>query len=99
MAKNGKRNPILLGKAEEIDPLRPDVRRMIENPGIYIGGDTKDPRLIIPFWSVNGKVYSLVIDKELDPERFIDTLTLSGPHIPNPIPESPRLRSRRSGSK
>lgn len=83
-----KNNPILMGQAEEIDTLRPEVRRMIENEGLYIGGDTKKPEVDIPLVSIGGKIYSMKIDKELEPDRFIETMTLKGP-FRNHVEESP----------
>lgn len=74
-----QRNPILMGQAEIVDMLRPEVRAMIENEGVYIGGDTKEPELDVILVSMGGKIYSMQIDQELDPERFIDTMTLKGP--------------------
>lgn len=75
--------PILIGKAEEIDLVRPDVRRMLENPGVWIGGDTRQPDVIVPLWSDNGVVYSLAKDEPLHPERFLPEVTLRGPFHPN----------------
>lgn len=76
------RRPILIGKAEEIDLLRPEVRRMLDNEGLYIGGDTRTPEAMVPLVSQGGKVFSMKIDSELDPERFVESLTLKGPYLP-----------------
>ena len=76
-----KHRPILIGHAEEIpNPnIRPEVHRMLNNEGLYIGGDSKWPNTIVPFWSQDGKVHSMKIDAEMDPERFLDTATFRGP--------------------
>lgn len=73
-------NTILIGKAEEIDLVQPKVREMLSNPGFYIGGDTKNPEMNVPLVSNDGRVFSMEVDQELDPERFLDTLTLKGPY-------------------
>ncbi|MGH8073695.1 MAG: hypothetical protein ACREO4_06435 [Lysobacter sp.] len=73
-------NSILLGQAEEIDLVQPQVRAMLAVDGIYIGGDTDRPELTVPLAVVDGRVYSLELDAELAPERFNPTLTLHGPY-------------------
>lgn len=73
-------NMILIGQAEEIDLVQPKVREMLANPGFYIGGDTKNPEMNVPLVSNDGRVFSMEVDQELDPERFLDTLTLKGPY-------------------
>lgn len=72
-------NTILIGKAEEIDLVQPKVREMLSNPGFYIGGDTKNPDMNVPLVSMDGRVFSMVVDNELNPDRFLETLTLKGP--------------------
>lgn len=78
------KNTILIGQAEEIDLLQPQVRAMLGKEGVYIGGDTKNPDLLVPLVSQGGKVFCLAIDHELAPDRFLDTLTLHGPYVPQP---------------
>lgn len=73
-------NPILIGQAEEIDLVQQQVRDMLAAPGFYIGGDTKNPLMNVPLVSMDGRVFSMEIDNELDPERFLETLTLKGPY-------------------
>lgn len=73
-------NLILIGQAEEIDLLQPQVREMLNNPGIYIGGDTNHPNMTVPLCSTDGQVFSMKIDEQLDPERFHNSLTLKGPY-------------------
>jgi hypothetical protein len=72
-------NPVLIGQAEEIDLVQPQVRAMLKRSGFYIGGDTKHPDVLVPLVVMDGKVYSMVVDQELHPERFFETLTLQGP--------------------
>jgi hypothetical protein len=78
------KNPILIGQAEEIDTLQPQVRAMLSKEGVYIGGDTKTPDLLVPLVSQGGRVFCLAIDHELAPDRFLSTLTLHGPYVPKP---------------
>ncbi|OZB38529.1 MAG: hypothetical protein B7X50_10810, partial [Alishewanella sp. 34-51-39] len=63
-------NPILIGQAEEIDLIQPQVRAMLEAPGFYIGGDSNNPEMNVPLVSNKRRVFSMKIDQELDPERF-----------------------------
>lgn len=78
------KNPILIGQAEEIDLLQPQVRAMLGKEGVYIGGDTKNPDLLVPLVSQGGRIFCLAIDHELAPDRFLSTLTLHGPYVPQP---------------
>lgn len=77
-------NPILIGQAEEIDLIQPQVREMLEAPGFYIGGDSNNPEMNVPLVSNKRRVFSMKIDQELDPERFLPTLTLKGPYRVDP---------------
>lgn len=77
-------NSILIGQAEEIDLIQPQVREMLERPGFYIGGDSNNPEMNVPLVSNNRQVFSMKIDQELDPERFLPTLTLKGPYRVDP---------------
>ena len=61
--------------------MQEKIRRMIENPGVYIAGDSNYPGLTIVLISKDGKIFSTVLDEELNPERFLDALTLKGPFI------------------
>ena len=71
---------LLIGQAEEIDLVQPQVREMLAVPGFYLGGDTNNPEMNVPLVSTDGRVFSMVVDDELDPERFLGTLTLKGPY-------------------
>ncbi|CAG9256092.1 hypothetical protein [Paraburkholderia caribensis] len=75
-------NPILIGQAEEIDLVQPKVRAMLNNEGFYVGGDTKQDRMIVPLVSVGGRVFCMKIDTEMEPSRFLPSLTLHGPYGP-----------------
>jgi len=60
--------------------LMPQVRRMLDNPGIYIGGDTNSPTASVIIVSCNGHLFSTRIDTELAPDRFYDTFIIkAGP--------------------
>jgi len=48
-------NPILIGQAEEIDLIQPQVRAMLEAPGFYIGGDSNNP---VPLVSNKRRVFN-----------------------------------------
>jgi len=65
--------------ADEPADLLPGVKRMLATDGLYIGGDIKDPSLTIPFSVHNGIVHSVRLDEQLDPTRFVPTLTFFGP--------------------
>lgn len=84
-----ERNPLLIGRVKEIDLVRPDVRAMLEREGLYIGGDSRVPRMLVPLVSQGGKVFSMKIDGELPPERFLPTLTLHGPYFATPPQPAP----------
>lgn len=82
------RNPILIGQAEELDLVLPQVRAMMANEGVYICSDaTAGPAFTIPLVSYRGKILSLVAEAELDPERFIPTFTAHGPYLASTHPD------------
>jgi hypothetical protein len=56
------------------------VRDMLNIPGVYIAGDTTTPDVTTVLISRDGKLFSVKIDEELDPARFLQTLTLTGPY-------------------
>jgi hypothetical protein len=35
---------------------------MLENPGVYIGGDSQQPELVVPVMSKDGKVFRVVLN-------------------------------------
>jgi hypothetical protein len=73
-------NTLLIGEAELIDPVQPQVRKMLENEGVYIAGDANAPAMTVVLAVQDGKVFSMQLDKELNPERFVSTLTAHGPY-------------------
>ncbi|RQS39745.1 hypothetical protein [Burkholderia sp. Bp8990] len=75
---------ILMGQAQEIDPLPPKVRAMLDDQGVYIAGDSTRPDLVVVLISLGGSVHSMQVDIELDPRRFLPTLTLHGPYLAKP---------------
>ena len=67
---------LLDGKA-----IMPAVQRMLDNPGVYITGAADVPEATIIMVSLNGKIYSTMLDRELAPDRFLDGFIIkSGPH-------------------
>lgn len=73
-------NPILIGEAQEIDELLPQVRQMLGLDGVYIGGDSRYPGMTVPLSVDGGRVHSMRLDEELDPTRFHPTSTMFGPY-------------------
>ncbi len=74
-----KRKLILIGEAEQIDLVLPEVRKMMETEGFYLASDTASPEGEVPLVYTNGKIFSMKIDKELDPTRFFKTVKIAGP--------------------
>jgi hypothetical protein len=72
-------NNVLIGKAEEIDLVMPEVRKMLDVQGIYLAADSDRPGYTVPLVCIKGKVYSMVIDTELDHTRFLPTVLIAGP--------------------
>ncbi len=64
--------------------LKERIQAMQDNEGMYLCGDTLAPAATVPIVSVKGKLYSIVLDEELDPERFLPTATISGPFRKEP---------------
>lgn len=85
-------NTLLIGKAEEIDLLPPEIRAMVDNEGVYLCGDSDAPAATVPVVSMAGRLYSMKIDAELDPERFKDTVTIAGPFHKPPNGQIQRAR-------
>jgi hypothetical protein len=76
---NKRTRPILMGQAEEIDLLLPEIRKMLETEGFYLASDTANPIGEVPLVVMQGKVFCMKIDTELDPERFLKTVKIAGP--------------------
>ena len=47
------------------DEIPADIQRMIDNPGMYITGDTQSPEANVPIWSESGKLWSMKLDEVL----------------------------------
>lgn len=63
------------------EPIRADFQKVIDNPGIWIVGDTNHPGASVPLVSQDGKLYAILKGQELDPTQFFDTAYVaSGPH-------------------
>ncbi len=52
--------------------MRKEVEHMIKNEGIYLAGDVNYPVATVVLVSRGGKIFSTVLDQELDPERFLE---------------------------
>ena len=52
--------------------MRGDVRRMIENEGVYITGSTVDKAGTMIVVSHGGKLFSTMLDRELSTDGFLD---------------------------
>lgn len=76
---NTPRNPILIGQAEVIDLLLPEVRTMLQRQGIYLASDSARPGFTVPLVVNADGVWSMQIDGRLDPERFHATVRIAGP--------------------
>ncbi len=75
-----RKNLILLGQAEEIWPeVRDEVQRVLKTEGIWLASDISQPGATCPMAVIGGKIFSMKIDKELDPERFLNTVQFAGP--------------------
>jgi hypothetical protein len=57
------------------------VGEMIRDQGVYVCGDSEIPDAIVVIVSMGGKLYSTVLDRELNPDRFLDTLVLRGRYL------------------
>jgi len=57
----------------------PSIEKMIANPGLYVLFDARYPRAMVPVISNAGKLYSMNVDEELDPSRFILGGLVDGP--------------------
>lgn len=75
--------PLLIGTPEVFDQLQPGVRAMLDNEGFYLGSMPADPQMgTVPLASIGGKVFSMKIDSELPPDRFIAGTRFEGPFLP-----------------
>ncbi len=72
-------NTLLIGKAEVRNLIRPEIRRMLDNEGIYVCADSNHPNVRVVIVSMSGKLLSMKIDSELDPERFLESVIVAGP--------------------
>lgn len=63
--------------------LRPEIHDMLFNEGVYVAGDVKQSNVMVAMVSIAGKIYALRPGEELDPFRFLDSMILSGPFLPD----------------
>lgn len=62
------------------DQIPRDIQAMLDNPGMYLCGDEKDEEATIPIVSMNGCLYSVKFDTELDPMGWLESRTITGPY-------------------
>jgi len=55
-----------------------NVAFMIENPGVYVCGDSAVPDACVVIFSARGVLQSIVVDADLDPDRFLPTFIIKG---------------------
>ncbi|MHB9833870.1 hypothetical protein Q8F57_003425 [Paraburkholderia terrae] len=60
--------------------LQKRLTEMLARPGVYIAGDANAKDVTTVLVVRDGKVFSTKLDEQLDPERFLETLTLAGPY-------------------
>jgi hypothetical protein len=71
---------------ELIDIVLPEVQNMIENEGLYIATNPADPaKGHSVFASINGRLFAMQIDFELDPTRFVAGTQFDGPFKANTV--------------
>ena len=74
------RRPILLGQPEVISLIPRRIQRILDNEGLYIGSNPADcSDGEAPLVSMEGKIYSMQLGKELDPTAVNDGLRIDGP--------------------
>jgi hypothetical protein len=62
--------------------LRADVQKAIETEGMYLAFDPQSPNAIVPVVSQGGKLFAMMIDRELAPRKFFDRTKIHGPFWP-----------------
>ena len=78
------RNLLLVGQAQEIDLLLPEVRQMMSRQGIYLASDSARPGMTVPLVVSAGELWCMELDTRIDPERFLPTAQIAGPfYAPN----------------
>lgn len=74
----------LMGKAAVHDLVLPQVRVMLAEEGIWIGRDTQFPQFTIPLSVQDGACFSLKLDEQLSPLRFLPSVAFHGPYLADP---------------
>ena len=65
---------------EALGRLLPEVRRMMDEEGMWMVSCPRAPAgAEVPVCSMQGKLYSIIIDRELDPELFYHGIQVAGP--------------------
>lgn len=64
--------------------MSPKIQEILKVPGLYISFVPGTKNLFVPlFVNDQNKVFSMKIDKELDPEGFFPDIHLKGPLLPD----------------
>jgi hypothetical protein len=66
--------------------IQPKIQAMIDNPGVYLVGDTNAPEVGAAIYSMGGKLYKTKLDGELSAEGFFGSATVTGPLKLPPAP-------------
>lgn len=64
---------------QTVAAIRAEAQRMIDNPGVYVCGDTNWPEASTIVVSIGGELWSAKKDRRLNPARFLPALTIAGP--------------------
>lgn len=74
---------LMTARKLNVKTIAPEVEAMLQCDGMYLAGDSQNPKFVIPVMSMGGKLYALVKGQEINPLQFLPTATLSGPFVPN----------------
>ena len=59
--------------------LKAKIYEMQEKDGFYLCGDIDHPKSWVPITVKGGRIYSMLLDEIMSPDRFLDTATIAGP--------------------
>lgn len=83
-------DPNIVVAPEEGQTIPERVRRMLDNPGFYIGSAPELGDGEVPLVVAEGRVFSMRVDSELAPDRFIVGHRIEGPfRVHRPPAEGP----------
>lgn len=60
-------------------PLKEIIARVQSEDGLYCLTRPDRPHEVVPLFVIRGKIFSMIIDAELDPTRFNEDATFTGP--------------------